>query len=298
MDIDENTPSSPAPALDLFLTPDPSPDPYIHHLHHLSPFQCAVSLPDLDDIDLGPAPSSPSRRSVSSLPDFGMEDDPFSPSSPGQRLLSLPGADTDDYLLPSPSPPSDALPEPYFTVPSQGSSLLLIDDPNDVPPPRSPSPEHFDLDLSLVDLCDDPDLKKLCELRKRAVAGERAARAMEAQMLEQGAVHMRAEARRVRKMEKEKSREIGALLRLKVGQGGRTEGKGERERGKGAKKVISSLSQLVARMMFRRSETFRPLANRRAGCAPRDYVHSSLSQTQVAGDEEADTWTVHDGDKV
>jgi hypothetical protein len=215
--------------------------------------------------------------------------------TPSQHLLSLPGADTDDDLIPtdlSSSPPNffpdHSIPSssvPFAPPPTgSGSSLLLINDPNDIPPPRSPSPENFDIDISLVHESNDPDLRKLYELRKKAVVAERAARQLEAQWLAQGAVHLRAEARRVRKREKERSREIGALLRLKLASAG-----GESSKASAAvtvnsspKRMISSLSQLVARMMFRRNEKFRPLANRKSASAPNDYVKSSLSRSVLA----------------
>jgi hypothetical protein len=51
------------------------------------------------------------------------------------------------------------------------------DDPNDVPPSRSPSSENFNLDL---EESSDPNLKKLSNLRKKSIAAERAAWQMEA----------------------------------------------------------------------------------------------------------------------
>jgi len=109
---------------------------------------------------------------------------------------------------------------------------------------------------------------------------------------------MRAEARKVRKKEKERCREIGALLRLKL-----AEGDGVAAAAAAAikenttttttttttnsKRLISSLSQLVARMNFRRNETFRPLANRRSASAPREYLKSSLSLS-IGGDDDDD----------
>jgi len=109
-------------------------------------------------------------------------------------------------------------------------------------------------------------------------------------MLSQGAVHLRAEARRTRKREKERSREVGALLRLKLGDRVQVQpqttlsstSSGD-DVSAGPRRMISNLSQLVARMIFRRHETFRPLANRKTGVvAPRDgYVASPLSRSSA-----------------
>jgi hypothetical protein len=130
----------------------------------------------------------------------------------------------------------------------------------------------------------DPDVRKLYELRKKAIAAERAARQLEAQMLAQGAVHMRAEARKARKREKDRSREIGALLRLKLSEKGRdAERVNVTKEAENVivtpKRMITNLSQLVARMMFRRHETVRPLVNRKSASSPNDYVKSSLSRS-------------------
>lgn len=242
-------------------------------------------LPDLsfaDDED-HPGICSPSRRSFNSLPDLDMEDPldlemhgfagpgaSTSPSpSPGASLISLPGVDVDPDLLPPPMPNFTTSPPPQHA----SSSLLFIDDPQDVPLPRSPSPEDFDLRIPLDDDA-DPELAKLFTLRKKSVAAERAARHAEAQLIEAGSVCLRAEATREKRRNKERSTELGALLRIKLGDRIVPE-----ERPRAAGGGISGISQLVARMLFKRHETVRPLAHRRAGVPDRDYVRSSLSRT-------------------
>lgn len=346
MDIDEQDSTSFLP---------PSPPLESQPLAELGPLDLSLTPPAQSP--------SPSRRLFAPLPELDLGEEPLftqpSPFSPPQQLLSLPGADTDEDLIPTDLSSPNFIPEPLssastststatstsssspsflsadpLAVPPRTSSLLLIDDPNDIPTPRSPSPENYDLDIPLLleeATSDDPDLKKLCELRRKAIAAERAARQLEAQtLLAQGAgasasggagiaagaggaagaavaLHARAEARRVRKREKERSREIGALLRLKLG--GDAMGKGKSQQGKEkegeqvvsardgsvgstSKRMINSLSQLVARMMFRRNETSRPLANRKSA-GRRDYVKSSLSQSIVADEDEDDDGNDH-----
>ena len=289
MDVDrEDPPSSSHPQIlntdsgvfdDDYVINTTFPHPSSPLIHSLQP------LPDLDDIPPSHSPESPSLRSFTSLPDLDIHDDDdlfHSPlSSPGQQLLSLPGADTDDDLLPADLAPSSFIPELFPFVPSSPSSrsLLLLDDPNDIPPPRSPSPENFDIDLSAIGECSDPDLQKLIDLRNRSQAAERSARQVEAQMLERGAVHMRAEVRRVKKREKERSREISALLRLKLGDRIVVASTDEQRRGRSPKKMIASMAELVARMNFRRHDTFRPLANRKPVSPSHHYAGSPLSRS-------------------
>lgn len=253
-----------------------------------SPSISRLSLPDLD-IDLNDDeshPSSPSRRSFASLPDLEMDDitdievdfsAPVPLPSPRQTLLSLPGADTDEDLLPPPAPNfKTPAPPPHPSSPS----LLFIDDPRDVPLPRSPSPEDFDIDLNIVlDDESDPELTKLYNLHKKSLAAERAARHAEAQLIDAGSISLRAEATREKKKNKQTSKEVGALLRLKLGDqiaypsSASVDGH--------PKGLMSSMSQLVARMMFRRHEAFRPLANRKSAFTSHDYTRSSLSQSSV-----------------
>ncbi|KAG9318004.1 hypothetical protein JVU11DRAFT_65 [Chiua virens] len=247
-----------------------------------SPLISRLDLPDLEDD--GPpkiVPSSPSRRSFSGLPDPDIEMDGSTSDPvlalPGQHLLSLPGAETDDDLIPRMTLPSHSAP---FTP------LLFIDDPRDVPLPRSPSPEDFDLCISPEDFA-DPELVKLFDLRKRSIATERAARRLEA-LTEDVDLFTRAEARKIRKRERERSKEVGALLRLKLGEVVPTCHPQEqspdsnpqnyaRRRG-----IIGNMSQLVAQMVFRRNETSRPLAKRKTPNTVREYVRSALSDPVIA----------------
>ncbi|KAF8553782.1 hypothetical protein OG21DRAFT_1198592 [Imleria badia] len=248
-----------------------------------SPLISRLDLPDLEDDGLPKiAPSSPSRRSCSYLPESDIEmgesaNDPVM-TLPGQQLLSLPGADTDDDLIPRIAP-SRSVP---FT-PSQ--PLLFIDDPRDVPLPRSPSPEDFDLCLSLEDIT-DPELAKLFDLRKRSIAAERAARRLEA-LTDDVDLFTRAEARKIRKRERERSKEVGALMRLKLGDGVATcpqERSPECDIQNHARRrgVIGNMSQLVAQMVFRRNEASRPLAKRKTAITAREYVRSALSDAATA----------------
>ncbi|KAF7981043.1 hypothetical protein HWV62_35496 [Athelia sp. TMB] len=273
-----------------------SPTPTFPFQHHFDPIAthaeplpppCSPSismLPDLSDDDI---PFSPSRRSTALLPDLDMEDPPdlktkvfsapntFSSPSPGSSLLSLPGVEGDDDLLPPPMPNFTTSPPPRHANCSP-SSLLFIDDPQDVPLPRSPSPEDFDLRIPIDD-DSDPELAKLCSLRKKSLAAERAARHAEAQLIEAGSVCLRAEATKQKRKNKERSKELGALLRIKLGDKIVPEESQPRSPSPGS---ISGISQLVARMLFKRHETFRPLPHRsKDGASDRDYVRSSLSRT-------------------
>ena len=48
--------------------------------------------------------------------------------------------------------------------------LLFMNDPRDVPLPRSPSPEDFNLCLSVHEMDNDPELAQLFDLRKCSLA--------------------------------------------------------------------------------------------------------------------------------
>ena len=184
--------------------------------------------------------------------------------------------------------PSDAF--SFDRSPTLG--LLLIDE---VPPPRSPSPENFDLNESVVNGCSDPDLQKLVELRRRSQAEERIARQDEYAMLERGDLFGRAEAKCERKKQKERAREISALLRLKLGDDIVASPKGEFEalewkKKKSAKKAIKSIPQLVAKMVFRRRETrsvpLQPMGGRRPGRSPRSPLCRSTLMEEDGEDED------------
>jgi hypothetical protein len=224
---------------------------------------------DEDEITLIESPSP----SIKELP--ALDDDGVFPS-PTQSFLSLPGAETDDDLIP-PVPLEFSSTTYSFTDP-EPKGLLLFDDTNDLPTRRSPSPEDFNIDLDPS--CETyPEFEQLRELSKKSNSMERAARQMEDLLLEQGAIQARNEARRMRKSEKEKGKEIIALLRLKLGK----DFVGILERGRSSN-TAASAPQLVARMFLRRRETSRPLANRRVPTlTPIVHTPSPLSQV-VSGD--------------
>jgi len=252
-------------------------------------------LPELDDTPL--SPSSPSLRSFSSLPELEMdEDDPADPypppdssSSPGQSLISLPGADTDDDLLEA-DLASRGLPDINFPSISSHSkrSLLLLDDPNDVPPPRSPSPENFHLDPAFLENCTDPEMQRLCDLRKRSQTAERNARQLENLMLDEGSSQMRWEARKTRKREKERSREISAILRLKLTESGALDEQALEKVRSSKRDVINSMEQLVAKMLLRRNDTSRSLAHRKVPLSPKDHPHSPLARSFASDSSDLD----------
>ena len=74
-------------------------------------------------------------------------------------------------------------------------SLLWDDDRSDMPPPPlSPSPENFYLDPSVLAECGDEELQQVYELRQRTAKSE--------------------------KWERERCRELSALLRLKLDERG------------------------------------------------------------------------------
>ncbi|KAG5640193.1 hypothetical protein DXG03_000627 [Asterophora parasitica] len=235
--------------------PHPSPPP-IHQIPHLHPLPThriprlheLHLLPELDDIPT--SPSSPALRSFASLPalsddetlgrglDFSLSssDDELMfdcpPSqTPGPTLLALPGADTDAFLLPpddtdlgvGSSSSSFLLPpdEPFGSSSGSGSLLLL----DDVHPHRSPSssPDSEPCDLYLehelnLDIAHyaNPEAHRLVALRRRLLESERIARAEEKALAERGPVHMRWEARRVRRRERERGKEVSEILRMKV----------------------------------------------------------------------------------
>lgn len=257
-----------------------------------SPLISRLDLPDLEDDGLPKIiPSSPSRRSCLGLPDSDsdveMSDSAIDPvlTLPGQPLLSLPGAETDDDLIPR------IVALQSRTIPFTSSRpLLFIDDPRDVPLPRSPSPEDFDLCLSPEDIT-DPELAQLFDLRKRSIAAERAARRVEA-LTDDVDLFTQAEARKIRKRERERSKEVGTLIRLKLGDGvatcpqeqSSTSPEWDPQNHARRRGAIGSVPQLVAQMVFRRNETSRPLAKRKTTNGPREYVRSALSDGVTAYD--------------
>lgn len=259
-----------------------------------SPLLSQLSLPEIDE---SPCiiPSSPFPRS-SLLPledeDFQMGDWPRDSSSPSpsQPLLALPGAVTDDDLLPTAF--AAAPPLPSIAPSLIGEPLLLIDDPQDVPPVRSPSPNDLKLLSELP-----PEGSQLFDMRKRYMAAEKSLQDMADPV-------MRTEVKKKRKRDLERSKEIIALLCLKFPgkvvkcrkeknvESGVILTDSERVRcdsiddqqqqQQGRSDHTGSIAQLVAQMVFRRSETSRPLGKRKV--TTRDYIRSPLSV--VAGNTE------------
>ena len=161
-----------------------------------------------------PVPSSPSRRRSATLPEleptfdtdlFGLHNSvPEAPplrhadmNVPEIRWCSFPGCETDDDLIPAELASKKYIPDPSIIVPtiSTGKSSLLlwdndIDDRSDILTRRSPSPENFYLDPTILAECGDEELRKVYELRQRTSKNE--------------------------KWERERCRELSALLRLKL----------------------------------------------------------------------------------
>ncbi|EIN08116.1 hypothetical protein PUNSTDRAFT_144539 [Punctularia strigosozonata HHB-11173 SS5] len=271
-----------------------------------------LSLEDLEEEPPTAVPGSPSRRS--SLPELEMDTDddadgrsdtPFvpeepPPGSPRRRFLSL----EEESAIPPPSPFSaycshmqTPSPPPADLPAASTSSLLLVPGTtiSSSPPPDDPLLRELQIPANL-----DPasELARLCGLRARALAAERAERKIEAQLADrlarlsadilyskpslpsawdpfeaearrelQAVMTLRAEAKRRRKRAKERGREVGALLSLRL--------RGECPEGERTVEIVSgggaskgptrSVSQLAAKMLFRRRESSaRLLANRRS----------------------------------
>ncbi|KAG5654023.1 hypothetical protein H0H81_008333 [Sphagnurus paluster] len=276
-------------------------------------------LPELQ-LDFEDIPDSPALRAFSDLPmdsDYDADDDTMMRmlTSPGPALLALPGAHTDDFLL----PPDELEPELHPDAHSFFSqSLLLLDD--------SPEPEYdmleVDLEFDLVHA--SPDAVRLAEIRR-----SRAARAAEYARLEGAAenVGVRWEARRARKREKQRGREVSEMLRLKLGECSRSrscsrEGKrrsmdldgdfdidasmhgeegdgfgndggrqGDRKGKKKKKRGVRSMHHLVAQMLLQRNDTHRSLSQRKTPITSAFHVTSPLvrSTALMDGDSEHST---------
>ncbi|KAK0431539.1 hypothetical protein EV421DRAFT_140893 [Armillaria borealis] len=299
LEDDTASPLSPLSPLDVDeLQPGPSRyyEPPPQHLDSIdedmdwwlqSPTMHTHTLPPDDDLE-----SPPDDSFYSLIYDFVPDDAPHVPHpSPTIQTLDLPD-DPDDPPIQNFSllaPPNNENSLPPET--SDRHSLLLIDYANDVPQPRSPSPENFDLNPLVVNGCSDPDLQKLIELRQRSQTAERIARQLERTMLDRGDMLGRAEAKCERKREKEKTREISALLRLKLGDEIVASPRSEesspvkgmppmKKKSRSPKKVIASMAHLVARMVFRRHDIVRPLST------------SALDQARPAGSPLRKSWTV------
>ena len=227
-----------------------------------------------------PVPCSPSLRRSASLPElepntdlFGLhksipEELPLPHLDTDIRWCSFPGCETDDDLIPMELASKNYIPDdPSQTLPTSSTgtrSLLLWNNNNndyndrcDIPIPRSPSPENFYLDPTILAECGDEELQNVYELRQRTAKSE--------------------------KWDRERCRELSALLRLKLdergvlggGEGGdcsnHQSGGGPRSltwqaQSERPKRKIRSMAQLVASMLFhRQSDTLRRHPSRKAG---------------------------------
>ena len=303
--------------------------PHTHDIHHWLPYDddddsvsAFTPFSLLGDHDRNvQAPCSP-RLPRLSLPEVDEDvdmsfssGDSSSSQSPSQPLLGLPGADTDNDLLPieyavaSSSPPLISKPN-NLPLESPSEPLLLIGDPQDVPYVRSPSPDDLKL---LSDL--PTEGSQLFDMRKRYMAAEK----------DTTNPSMRGEAKRRRKRHLERSKEIGALLCLKFpdkvikcrkdkvaengGENASTDNGStgavcQSSAGAGASastgvdqqqsqsqsqqlqlqqsRPIANVAQLVAQMVFRRNETSRPLPWRKDTL--RSHGKSPLSRAVAASD--------------
>ena len=313
-DYNSSTPSlSPTSDLDLFsaeLVDDedddvfyssPAVSPRAESEHQ--PFDCIYSPPfqpySFFDYDSStPVPCSPSLRRSASLPEpepstfntdvFGLhksiQEEPPLPNidmdMPDIRWCSFPGCETDDDLIPMELASKNYIPDPSETVPTSSTgtrSLLLWDhdynDRCDMPIPRSPSPENFYLDPTILAECGDEEMQNVYELRQRTAKSE--------------------------KWDRERCRELSALLRLKLDERG-VLGGGEgsdcsnhrndsrsvsrQAQSEGRKPKIKSMAQLVASMLFhRQSDTLRRHSSRRAGCERTYYSHYCPHPSPIGG---------------
>jgi hypothetical protein len=165
-------------------------------------------------------PCSPSRRRSTTLPEleptfnsdlFGLHKSSIPSEGPSlpdidldipvTRWRSFPGCETDDDLIPMELASKNYIPDPSATVPTTSTrtrGLLLWDhdhdDRSDMPLPLSPSPENIYLDPTVLAECGDEELQQVYELRQRTAKSE--------------------------KWERERCRELSALLRLKLDERG------------------------------------------------------------------------------
>lgn len=291
--------------------------------------------------DLGADGDAPPRSpGILTLP--GAENDELSDLNlisplPAQEIDLFPGDNMIDGLGLSLSPSiSIGSPSPELT----NSKDLLSDFPE-----LAGYPYEIPNDLSVSLTHPAYDVVKLLRLCRKSKQAERDARHQEAQLGEHvasisanllpplkmdaiprknmlrelhDAVEMRAEARKVRKKEKEKWKEVRSWLRLKLeelakgrtshdqmiedppqrGVEGVAEGTTMSEfEDLGKKWMMNDMGQLVAKMMFRRREMFRPLANRKLANLTKEYVKSPLATPihtatddsgDIVGDDEVD----------
>ena len=202
-------------------------------------------------------------ESVFKLPDIDMD------IIPDIRWRSFPGCETDDDLIPMELTSRNYIPDPFETVPTTftgARSLLLWDhdynDRCDMPTPRSPSPENFHLDPTILAECDDEELHNVYQLRQRTAKSE--------------------------KWDRERCRELSALLRLKLDErgvlscGDDVDSNNHQRRGsrslsrqaqsEGPKHKIKSMAQLVASMLFQRQcDALRRHPSRKTGVEPTSH---------------------------
>ncbi|KAI0363412.1 hypothetical protein BV20DRAFT_975714 [Pilatotrama ljubarskyi] len=277
----------------------PTPAPH-------SPHSAMLALPDFYMEDLREAPESPHspHRALPELEDEEMH-------SPLSELPALPMDTISPSLLGgAPAPEREGL--GLFLQP------VSIDPPlARSPSPDEDDLQFLDvqLDPASTNLAVDEFLQ-LRALRKHALQQERAARLAEAELNERvtaaanallppvqglppaamqtdadlaekrarkrelhAAMDMRAEARRVRKLQKQRSKEIGALLDLKM-QTPISPIEGYPPIMSGGKPWTRSIAHLVAHMVLRRRDRSRPLENRPPPVCPmrkNSYLRFSVS---------------------
>lgn len=247
---------------------------------------------------------------VYELPDFEMEDAPTAPSSPRSPLMQLaPDDDMVDVDVPSDGTISPSLLGP----PAPGEGLGLFVEPSGVEPPfaRSPSPSDYELHIleGQVDVVasglpeDEYSLLRAfyegvaqaeASARERENALDRRVRDISALMDPskvvsdpivmysrrqelRTATDMRTEARRVRKRERQRLKEIGAILDLKL----------DLDRSVFQRRAsMRSVPQLVANMVLKRRDTTRALASRKSASSGSAMTPSPLRTSAASEDSE------------
>ena len=254
-----------------------------------------LSLPEIFDEASVISPSSP-RAFTTRLPELEIDDLLEPPSSPRSPHCALEPLDDDDMF----SPPQTVAPA-FLGPPVSEEGLGLFIQPSGIDPPlaRSPSPEDDDLgflDIQLDSACSPLQLDEFLQLRalrRRVLDSERNAREYEADLAERVslaseallpgravsnaeekrarkyelhvAMEMRDEAHKARKRMKQRNKEIGSLLDLKMDR--------SVQQGRFA---MRNVAQLVANMVLKRRDVYRPLAHRKPASAERSLTPSPL----------------------